>query len=1852
MINKRVNNKIIYKLFFPFLILFLFFVISFNNAYATPGSGGGSLSTNIPGNNASPATVNVVLPTGGQVVTTPIAGNGLKLTVGYTTTINGSTGAPSVSTIIGTGANGTLTGTTGNATQINLSSPTVSVSTSYGVTGSIAPGTNLISGPYGATGATILDSITVSCSSSASSGGAITQTTPGALPPGSTTLNANVPIGCIKPVITYNFISPSDTQTASPAFSAAISVTPKTQSVIKGVNTVDYTVTVTNSASQYSGQVNLSYDTCPTGAVCSFVGGNSFSNPGQGSSATKTFRIVTSNSTVENSYPFSITATDAGNTGSMSDNAVLYVSSLPCSTNHANFVRYQYSTDGGTTWTDGLPATMNPASTIKVRVVMKNDGCTNWTANTNIGATCSSSPKDNGYYLHSVDDADVWGLNRVALADSGSAGTSGNNVTVNNPTGLSNQQITARYIKFRITVPVDISSGAGGVRGIKFYDANQSMLPLSLSNGLGAVLVKLQNTSTGGTGWQRSFATSMSSPTGVWWAPSPVDASITYDFGAPTTFGNIQYTNVLTGLANPGDPMTFTLEYSNDDVSYTVAKSFVTPPGTYSTPPYAVNSFNTGLVPGLAIPAYKHYEVNTFGNNPGGAGANSGGSQIGEIQVYDQFGNLIPQANYTVTQLAPVGGGGADIGHGPELATDGDPNTTWSSGLGSKDILYDLQYPDQCTNPYDPVNDTTNYDAWTASPQCGSTIQTSNIPGTVPYFQVNFVDATPVSRISFANYSSSLCFSTGFAFGHPTCAPASPMVMNIRGSNDGASWVNIAQGYDTAAVGASVSDLKFYYPTPPPALTPSAQVEFPFTFDITAPTAAGSYPFQWQMHQECVQAFDDKSAAATITVPGGLAPTVSVQVDGQDLATVFQNSRPHYVTWTASNADSCTASSVGGNWSGSKSATGSSGVGDDISADTSTLGTKTYTLSCTKNGVPVSASARMVVIPPPTQCQILGQYGTNKMQGCAWTWDTNYGTMEGYNPIVMKDVLPKLGNKYLTFAQIAQASTGVPNQNDSPPSIYNYWILQNNAPVGPVIPPNTNNADILNFDWNGGPPAGLSTTQNYMMYYLGSFTFNDGGYVFTNYSDDGAALYVDDNLAIDDWSDHASRPASSAVIHLTAGVHYLRYYFYQNMGGSSAKLSWANTGVAPTADIKATSWAEWAGNGRNVPFYYTNSDGPMAVYAGEPFELDWTSSNASICTIDGTSVGTSGSNNTYNANPGSSFNHTYVLSCTGPGGTTNDSITLAVPPMPSNPIVSCPAPGTTATISWTLPGGYNTSYQRLFTPNGSGTSVVYDDTFVGTTMSVPTTAGASYSWWMHTKDTTSGAWSQAIGVDFTCTAPTLKPTILLTPSNFTFSGVSGGAAPAGQTMNIKNTGSATLNWTASQIGGATWCSVATAPTPIAPGSSQNVTINVSAPTTVGSFSDCGIRISDSNATNNPQDASVTYTVKAGPPDGGGGGKISSAAQATCPVTGVVLTWTAGSGASSYNIYRNTHGGAYVLLSGNIGNVLTYTDSTGVAGTYYDYWVESVGGDGTKAPPATNLTTGITPNTCGGPPPATVVMDNPGCGVMNVTWSAVAGATSYNIYHNTTGTVPVIGVTAPSHTNVTSTYADNIPVGSYYFWVTAVSAGGESVPQAPNSGSRLNPTAVLACGIGKLTTSDKDIISFNGSPYSSNQCGGTDALPANTSFKLGDKISFQINLCNSGTGNATQITIKDTLTNLQINTSTNDWNICYNGGVACAGGTVITPGVGVNHYTISGSAPNQVLTINLSGTAVATSGISHLTFDTQIGILPSFTGATSRFQNSFEVDYNDTPTTTAKVNIYTPLYIFSTGKGVPKVIEVP
>ena len=206
---------------------------------------------------------------------------------------------------------------------------------------------------------------------------------------------------------------------------------------------------------------------------------------------------------------------------------------------------------------------------------------------------------------------------------------------------------------------------------------------------------------------------------------------------------------------------------------------------------------------------------------------------------------------------------------------------------------------------------------------------------------------------------------------------------------------------------------------------------------------------------------------------------------------------------------------------------------------------------------------------------------------------------------------------------------------------------------------------------------------------------------------------------------------------------------------------------------------------------------------------------------------------------------------------------------------------------------------------------------------------------------------------------------------------------------------------------------------------------------------------------------------------------------------VTLNWNAANGATSYNLYQGTSAGGESATPVQTGITGTGATVTGLSrGATYFFVVRAVNGGGAGA--ASNEAA------------ATLVSDAPagltasaGVRQVSLSWSAVSGATSYNIYQGTSAggesVLPVAGVTGTGA--VVGGLADG---ATYFFVVRAVNAGGTGA--ASNEASALLPPPAPA-NLGATPGSQQVTLSWspaNGATsyavYQGASAGGESATP--------------------------------------------------------------------------------------------------------------------------------------------------------------
>jgi fibronectin type 3 domain-containing protein len=255
--------------------------------------------------------------------------------------------------------------------------------------------------------------------------------------------------------------------------------------------------------------------------------------------------------------------------------------------------------------------------------------------------------------------------------------------------------------------------------------------------------------------------------------------------------------------------------------------------------------------------------------------------------------------------------------------------------------------------------------------------------------------------------------------------------------------------------------------------------------------------------------------------------------------------------------------------------------------------------------------------------------------------------------------------------------------------------------------------------------------------------------------------------------------------------------------------------------------------------------------------------------------------------------------------------------------------------------------------------------------------------------------------------------------------------------------------------------------------------------------------------------------------------------ATVAINQVALSWSAASGAASYNVYRSTTSDSNFVLLGS-SSTATYTDNSAVGGTTYYYTVTGVSSGGESNDSLQISATPLPPI----PAAPTQLSATGTTNAVSLSWPLSPGATSYDVYRSTTTGTGY----ASTGTATTGSYTDSTGIDgtTYYYVVAAVNSTGTSGYSPQASAVPLPPIAsapggVLASAgnglVGLSWTAASGAASYNIKRSTTNGSGyltiGTSSILnfTDTTAVNGTTYYYVITSVNLGgeSGNSTQIT---------------------------------------------------------------------------------------------------------------------------------
>ncbi|OGB66461.1 MAG: hypothetical protein A2Y94_14295, partial [Caldithrix sp. RBG_13_44_9] len=97
----------------------------------------------------------------------------------------------------------------------------------------------------------------------------------------------------------------------------------------------------------------------------------------------------------------------------------------------------------------------------------------------------------------------------------------------------------------------------------------------------------------------------------------------------------------------------------------------------------------------------------------------------------------------------------------------------------------------------------------------------------------------------------------------------------------------------------------------------------------------------------------------------------------------------------------------------------------------------------------------------------------------------------------------------------------------------------------------------IDFRWHGDAPEPGMPVDNFSVRWNGVIKAPQSGkYIFTSASDDGTRLYLNDQLLIDDWNDHAVEARTAAITLEKGTIYSLKFEYYEHGGDAVILLGW------------------------------------------------------------------------------------------------------------------------------------------------------------------------------------------------------------------------------------------------------------------------------------------------------------------------------------------------------------------------------------------------------------------------------------------------------------------------------------------------------------------------------------------------------------------------------------------------------------------------------------------------------------------------------------------------------------------------
>jgi hypothetical protein len=290
------------------------------------------------------------------------------------------------------------------------------------------------------------------------------------------------------------------------------------------------------------------------------------------------------------------------------------------------------------------------------------------------------------------------------------------------------------------------------------------------------------------------------------------------------------------------------------------------------------------------------------------------------------------------------------------------------------------------------------------------------------------------------------------------------------------------------------------------------------------------------------------------------------------------------------------------------------------------------------------------------------------------------------------------------------------------------------------------NDRAIDFNWGNGSPAPGFPASDFSVRWSRQVDFPAGNYRFYARADDGIRVFLDDNLALDEWHQSDGQTTYTFDRQLN-GRHTLVVEYYESAGAALARFWWEQAASTPTPTATPTATAT------HTPTS-TNTATPTQTVTNTPTQTatptDTATNTATPTAASDTPTATATATDTPTSTPTSTATATVTNTATATATATSTPTTTGTPETPT--ATNTPTRTPTATDTPETPTATNTATR---TPTATDTP-----TNTPTTTDTPTSTPTATDTPTSTPTATNTA--------------TITPTLSLTPS-LIISPASGGA---------------------------------------------------------------------------------------------------------------------------------------------------------------------------------------------------------------------------------------------------------------------------------------------------------------------------------------------------------------------------------------------------------------------------------------------------------------------------------------------